>query len=426
MFTFDKKYSQVADKKLNKYSKKLKPYIEKLQDVIGMDGYEQLECSVHLPYDTKAVQEVKDLVQGFDLDKLKYVVLVGIGGSNLGAQAVYEAIQGKYSLLVENQPKMLFLDTVSVENFKAVSDELVSLDSVDEFAVVVISKSGTTVETVVNVETLKANLREKFGSTVKDRMVVVTDKNSAMWQTAIKNEVKKIAVPAKVGGRYSVFSAVGLIPLALVGLDIDKFVDGAREALDDSTDLSIEKNKALMSAIVTFVHNKKGRHILNNFIFNTELESLGMWYRQLIGESLGKDGKGITPLVSIGSVDLHSVAQLFFGGQDDKFTQIIYSSSKSDLAVPSEIKNDKMADVLAGKKFSEVMDAVVGGVKKAYENNDLPFVYMELDEINEKQLGYFLQFKMLEVMYLAQLLQVNAFDQPRVEDYKKETRLLLK
>ena len=236
-------------------------------------------------------------------------------------------------------------------------------------------------------------------------------------------DIKKIAVPKNVGGRYSVLSAVGLFPLHLAGINIDALHKGADQAVIDCTSKNLSKNYSMLSAILTFLHWKKGINIHNTFFFNPELESLGKWYRQLMAESIGKKkdlkGKvvrrGITPIVSIGSTDLHSMAQLYFGGPKDKFTNIVYGKRKDNIFIPK----------IEGKNFKNIMDAIYGGVVAAYKKNNLPFLTIELENISEKTLGYYLQFRMIEMMYLAQLMQVNAFNQPGVEDYKKETRKLL-
>ena len=165
------------------------------------------------------------------------------------------------------------------------------------------------------------------------------------------------------------------------------------------------------------------------------MESVGKWYRQLTGESIGKrenlDGEeaheGITPIVSIGSTDLHSMAQLFYGGPHDKLTTLVYAKqSPAEVKVPQDLVFPGLVDDITGKSYKEIMQAIYGGVKKAYEKNGLPYMEILFPEISEYTVGQFLQFKMCEMMYLAQLLNVNAFNQPAVEDYKSETRELLK
>jgi len=206
------------------------------------------------------------------------------------------------------------------------------------------------------------------------------------------------------------------------------------EMRDNCLDGKLTENYAMLSAGITYHYWAEHVRISNSFFFNPEMESAGKWYRQLMGESIGKshnlDGEevhaGITPIVTIGSTDLHSMAQLYSGGPRDKLTTIIYSSQtqiKTDL--PRELEFAGLVDGIAGKDFAKIMDAIVGGVKAAYLKNELPFMEVGFSEITARTVGAFLQFKMLEEMYLARLLNVNAFDQPNVEDYKLETKKLL-
>jgi len=411
-----KQTAKINDKKIQETSGRLSSYISKLKNIAKSSGYRELESSIQLPHDSGLRSEVKKLAKKINPGKLKLIVLIGIGGSNLGTMAVYEALQNKV------KPEMLFLDTVSSLKMKKAVSKLNKLKP-QEFVIIAVSKSGTTTETIANLEALTGLLKKKK-SEIEKRLIFITGKDSKLWLQAEEKGIYKLTVPETVGGRYSVFSAVGLLPLRLSGIDIDALHKGASQAILDCTSKVLSKNYSELSAILTFLHNKKGINIHNTFLFNPELESCGKWYRQLMAESIGKKkdlkGKvvrmGMTPIVSIGSTDLHSMAQLYFGGPKDKFTNIVYGKRKEDVLVPK----------IEGKSFNNIMDAIYGGVVAAYKKNNLPFITIEFKEISEKTLGYYLQFRMIEMMYLAQLMQVNAFNQPGVEDYKRETRKLLK
>jgi glucose-6-phosphate isomerase len=209
-----------------------------------------------------------------------------------------------------------------------------------------------------------------------------------------------------------------------LGVDIRALRDGAQNILRSC--LGVSENPALKSAIVLFSQNKAGLNINDNFIFHSELESLGKWCRQLMAESLGKNGKGITPTVSVGSTDLHSMVQLYLGGPKDKITSFIYSGKSDAIKIPDQLSLSGLVENINGRPVSSVIKAILEGTKTAYSKKNLPFIELIIDEINEYELGAFLQFKMVETMFLGQLLEVNAFDQPNVEDYKVETRELLK
>lgn len=405
-------------------SKQLNPYRERLREISTRHGYEKPESSLELPHDEKLLTQIQEAAKRFHSFTLQYVVVVGIGGSNLGTQAVYEAIAGSMNLLVDRLPKVIFLDTVTDEKMTAITRVMEHLTHKEDFLVVVISKSGTTTETIANMEVLWAFAAEQFGDS-KSRFVFITDEGSKLWQTAKDRKIEPFVVPALVGGRYSVFSAVGLLPLTLAGIDVEDLLTGARRAITDGTSPNPKKNHALQSACLTYLHLQSGRPIHNTFLFSPKFEALGKWERQLVAESLGKDGKGPTPIVSIGSTDLHSMAQLYWGGPDDKFTNLVFSFTGAIHSVPQHLAIPGLIQSIQGASLEGIMKAIYGGVKAAYEKTRRPYVEIDLETADAWELGYYLQFRMLETMYLGHLLGVNAFDQPAVEMYKEVTRELL-
>jgi len=181
------------------------------------------------------------------------------------------------------------------------------------------------------------------------------------------------------------------------------------------------------------LQHEHGFTINDNFFFHPELESVGKWYRQLMGESVGKEQSltgevvhaGITPTVSLGSTDLHSVGQLYLGGPKDKLTTFVSSKQTASLSVPDERVFPNLVPMITGRSAADIMAAILQGVKIAYQKADLPFMEVVLDSLDEESIGAYLQFKMLEMMYLGQLLSVNSFDQPNVESYKVETKQIL-
>jgi len=246
--------------------------------------------------------------------------------------------------------------------------------------------------------------------------------------------VTYLTIPKQVGGRYSVLSAVGLFPLCALGVDIDALHQGASDIRSYCLNDDLAHNPAAQSAAVVAYHHQSGKIISDTFVFNSELESLGKWYRQLLGESIGKehdvDGNqvftGITPTVSVGSTDLHSVGQLYLGGPKDKLTTFVYSTDESQkLLVPNERTFSSVVEMVNGKTTNDVMSAILEGVKIAYNKQQVPFMSVELASITPYEIGAFMQFKMMEMMYLGKLLNVNPFDQPNVESYKLETKRIL-
>lgn len=411
---------------LNETTRILREYGEKLRMVSKETGYVALESSINLPFDEEMHNEIEAVAAKLKTPSLKYIIHVGIGGSGLGTQAIYEALLGSYNAINPHRfPKIIFVDTNCSGVIKTIKECTRDLQSPEEVAVHVVSKSGTTTETIANFEAVYALLKERFGE-INHRVAVTTDRGSKLWVAGEAEGFTCLSIPQNVGGRYSVLSAAGILSLALAGIDMRALREGASSMRETCLSGDTEKNIALLSAAILYNHYQKGISIHNSFFFGPELESLGKWYRQLVGESLGKDGKGIFPIVSIGSTDLHSMAQLYLGGPKNIFTTFMRAESgNKGVEVPTTPILPSLVSGIAGKDFTEITDAIYGGVLAAYTKRALPLTEIILPEISAKTLGAYVQFKMIETMYLAHLLEVNAFDQPNVDEYKTETRKIL-
>ncbi|MEK7576018.1 MAG: hypothetical protein AAB491_02985 [Patescibacteria group bacterium] len=409
---------QINEEEILKASERALPYLEHLRTVAQISSYDFPESSIILPFDgdvARDVLRIKDEKVGKDL---KYIILIGIGGSNLGAKAVYDALHGYFDILEPDRyPKIIFTDTNDFEFLSRLEKFLENkIREPKEILINIISESGKTLETMVNMEFIMGILEKRF-TNAKERVVVISHPNSNLIKDAQDKNISSLSVPEKIGGRFSVFSAAGLFPLCVAGIDIEKFIDGAKEARDRCISEEILENTAILSAIINFLNFKNGKIITDSFIFHTELESLGKWYRQLLAESIGKEkdinnkkvNTGITPTVSIGSTDLHSVAQLYLGGPRDKFTYFLWSNNKN-----------------FSSRIYDTMEAIYNGVKIIYNKKKLPFVEIILSEISAYTLGQFMQFKMTETMFLGNLFNINTFNQPNIDDYKKEVEQLLK
>lgn len=404
--------------------KKIGGYVKDCATTAAKRDYEKDEASLCLVDDLDLIGEVERMVASKKSDKLKYIIDVGIGGSNLGTKAIYDAVYGAVDLLEpERKPKMIFLDTTDPEYlfhfaqfFKAQGFKK------GEVIVNIISKSGGTTETAVNGE-LVIDLLKTVSETWKEMCVVTTDVGSKLYDAAGALGIDVLGIPKKVGGRYSVFSPVGLFPLSLCGIDIRSMLKSATLMRDTCLSAG-EENIALSSAAILFHHMTQGVAINDNFYFHTELESVGKWYRQLMGESTGKNGKGLTPTVSMGSVDLHSVVQLYLGGPRNKYTSFVYTDIFKEIRVPSPNTLTHIKEI-EGRAVGEIMRAIQQGTMAAYKNLDLPYSETVLDGVTAEEVAAYMQFKMLEMMFLGRLMQVNTFDQPQVELYKIETKKIL-
>ncbi len=419
-----------------RYQEKLAVYRAKILEVLGSGTYHEPESSVCLVGDTHMQEVTHALAKEKVSPRLKYIVVIGIGGSNLGAKAIYDTLFGHFDILEPDRyPKMLYLDTNDPEfalRFEILVTRHVAIP--EEILIIVISKSGTTTETAANMELVGGMLRARFSEALK-RMVIISDDGSKLWKFAQDYAIAFLEIPRVVGGRYSVFSPVGIFPLVCAGIDTQALLHGAADMLVQGMSEDNRRNTPMRSAIYLAHTISQGKTIHDLFVFHPELESLGKWYRQLVGESLGKEKDssgntvhaGLTPTVSVGSTDLHSVGQLYLGGPRDKVTTFVYTTQEdtSVLVPKNPLGGVAFVPGIAGKPFAHIMQAIRQGVTTAYERSRLPFREIILPQQTPYELGMCMQFMMLETMYLGHLLGVNAFDQPSVESYKEETRKIL-
>lgn len=405
--------------------KKIDTHCEHIETAF-IDKYQTRFASLWLPFDKELKKNVELLVQQKLCLKPTVLVVIGIGGSSLGAKAVHQAIRGRFYHASNPTLRVYFLQTIDSNRVATIIQVLEKELAQDKNVLInVITKSGTTTETIVNFEVILAVLK-KYRSDYKKLIVVTTEKDSPLWLRAEVEDFDLLEIPKQVGGRYSVFSAVGLFPLAIAGIDIEQLIAGAQSGVKLGLSKDLEKNCALLSSLLLYVHYQNTITIHDMFIFSVDLEAVGKWYRQLMGESIGKElnthGErvlaGITPTVSLGTIDLHSVAQLYLGGPRDKFTTFVtVENGHEKIIIPTTAPH-----YLQNKTLSDLMHAFIEGTQIAYQKNDRPFCSITLPEKNEFFIGQFLQLKMIEIMYLGYLLEVDPFDQPNVELYKKEVK----
>jgi len=413
-------------------------YLDDLKEVVRQKKEDRPEYSLAMTHDHEGLDEILELKREKTSHSLKYIIVVGIGGSNLGAKAIYDCLKGYFVLIKPDEwPKILFADTNDPEWLAGLASFLEkNINRPEEVLLVVSSKAGHTLETNFNSEFFFSVLKRQLGKDkAVERTVIITSETSRVWPRAKDLGISRLAIPISVGGRYSVFSAAGLFPLAAAGLDVRAVLEGANSILDHGLDSAVLSNSAAMSAITLFLHYQAKKNIHDLFVFHPELESLGKWYRQLMAESLGKredvNGEtvraGILPTVSVGSSDLHSMVQLYLGGPNNRVTTFVYSDKRRHYgrALEPSLLESEMVEPIANKTASAVMEAILTGVERTYSKNKLPFITVAIPGLSEYSLAQFMQWKMIEIMLLAKLMNVNAFDQPNVEDYKVETRKVL-
>lgn len=415
----------VPEAAIKEKTQSLSSYIQFLNDLSRTKKYDVPESFICLPFDDEKEKEIKRKTLALKNEKLKYIILIGIGGSNMGAYAVYAALYPWIDALSERLPKLICLEGPDPKVFAGLTKILDrNVSSLDEIIIFINSKSGATVETVANAEALHKYLKQRFIQSEK-QFIFITDSESPLWQVASANHYELITTERYIGGRFSLLSAPHLLPLSLSGLSTSSLLEGARLALNHCLSLDPEENLALTSAAIIHYHLEKGVNIINNFFFAPELETIGKWVKQLVAESLGKNGKSLTPLVSIGPNDLHSMLQLYLSGPKDEFTSFVCVSGGPELNMGKTELTKETLPELSGKSFLTVNDALRESVRDQYQRMGLPISEIILPDISERSLGQFMQFKMMEIIYLAKLMGVNGFDQPSVENYKKEARTRL-
>ena len=405
---------------------------DRISAVYQQSLYEDDRASVATIKDDIQLRRIQDVIAQKKQLKPRIMIVIGIGGSNLGTHAVHQALHG--SLYNERDPELrvYFADTVDSD---ALSDQIELankvLSSGQEVLVNVVTKSGSTTETIACFELFLDVLKQHRPDTYYQYVVVTSDSDSQLVSYAGLNQMTVLDLPKKIGGRYSVFTAVGLFPLGMLGVDIVLLLEGARDGAKTSVHDELDDNPAMASAVVKYLLGQLGVVISDLFIFSKDLAGIGLWYRQLMGESLGKtreDGVpvGMTPTVSIGSIDLHSVGQLYLGGAKDKvMTFISVAENRTNLVVPSIPELEACVSNIQGARVSFLMEAIISGVQAAYAKHHRPHMSLILPEKSEYWVGYLMQMYMIEMMYLGTLFGVNPFDQPHVELYKRETRSLL-
>lgn len=350
------------------------------------------------------------------------LVVCGIGGSYLGARAAIEALNG----LNKGKPEIIFLGQTFSSDY--IYDTLKYLEN-KKFAINVISKSGTTTETAISFRLLKNLLEKKVGKEeAKKAIFATTDKEKgALKKLSIQEGYQTFVLPSNIGGRYSVFTAVGLFPLAVAGINIDEIIKGAYDAMNELKNPNINENNAYKYAVIRdyfYNHNKSVEMFVT---YEPRLTQLAEWFKQLFGESEGKEGKGLLPDSATFSTDLHSLGQFIQEGSKILLETILYiKNPNNQIVIPFDKENLDGLNYLSNKDMKFVNEKAFLGTLKAHtETGNVPNIVLEIDKLDAYTLGYLLYFFMKTCAISAYLLNVNPFNQPGVEVYKKNMFHLL-
>lgn len=361
-------------------------------------------------------------------EKCEFVVAIGIGGSYLGAKAVIEALGDSFSMLREKgdsrRCNVLFAGQNIGEDYL---NELQDFLKDKKFGIVVISKSGTTTEPAIAFRLLKEQLEKQVGKAeAAKRIVAITDeKRGALRQLATEEGYKTFVIADNVGGRFSVLTPVGLLPIAVAGLNIRKLLDGARH-MEAATVAANDSNPSFLYATTRNALYRAGKKIEIMVNYNPKLHFFGEWWKQLYGESEGKDGKGIYPASVDNSTDLHSMGQWIQDGERTIFETVI-SVAKADkeTVIPTDEANLDGLNYLAGKRVDEVNKMAELGTRLAHVDGNVPNIQVIIPALKEEYLGELIYFFEKACGISGYLLDVNPFNQPGVEAYKKNMFALL-
>ena len=353
-------------------------------------------------------------------------LVIGIGGSYLGARAVIEYLKSpNYNLLVKDGPQVLFTgNSISADAL----NDVIALCEGKDVCINVISKSGTTTEPAVAFRVFRNLLEQKYGKKgAKDRIFVTTDRaRGTLKQFSTEAGYETFVVPDDVGGRFSVLSAVGLLPIAVAGIDIRKLMEGAAAASHAYTSPDLSENDCYRYAAIRNLLYRKGKTIEILASYEPFGAMFNEWWKQLYGESEGKDGKGIYPASVIFSTDLHSLGQFVQDGNRILFETVIdIADTKRNFAIPNDSANIDGLNFLSGKQIDEVKKTAMLGTILAHTDGGVPNMVIEVSERNEFVLGELIYFFELACAISGYILSVNPFDQPGVESYKKNMFALL-
>ena len=383
---------------------------------------------IDLPQDLspEIIKSIKNDVSAL-APKASLFVVIGIGGSYLGARAVIEALQSEFASMENNShPYVIYAGHTLSEDYY---HQLLQMLDTHDYALAVISKSGTTTEPAVAFRIIKAHLEQKYGkSAVAERIIAITDaRRGALHDIAKQEGYRSYVIPDNVGGRFSVLTPVGLLPIAMAGYDIEKLIKGACDMREIcTTSDTLEENPALMYAAIRNILYRKGRkvEILENFVPN--LKYISEWWKQLYGESEGKEGKGILPHSLSFTTDLHSMGQYVQEGERLMFETVIsVAQPRHQVTIPSDPQNLDGINYLLGKTLTEINHNAELGTILAHVDGGVPVLRIEIPTVDEYVLGQLIYFFEFACGVSGYMLGVNPFDQPGVEAYKKNMFRLL-
>lgn len=420
--------SQVDEKEIMKYKEEVenihKDLHRRSEDEADYVGWLDLPTN----YDKEEFGRIKKAAKKISKES-EVLVVIGIGGSYLGARAVIESLTNTFYNLQDNKkrkyPMILFAGNNLSPNY---INDMIDLIGDKDFSVNVISKSGTTTEPAIAFRIFREILENKYGiDEARSRIYVTTDKEKGALKTLSEMEgYERFVVPDNVGGRYSVLTAVGLLPIAVAGIDIEKLMNGARIAQEKYSDENLKYNECYQYAVTRNILYKSNKNIEILVNYEPKMHYFIEWWKQLYGESEGKDGKGIFPSGVDYTTDLHSMGQYIQDGRRNLLeTVLCIKNPSSNIKINTDDDNLDGLNYLSGKDLDYVNKKAMEGTVEAHVTGDVPNLMITIDKLDEENIGELIYFFELACAVSGNILGVNPFNQPGVEEYKKNMFRLL-
>ena len=419
----------IKEEEILKYSEQVKKIHKNLH--IKADDENEFLGWIDLPinYDKEEFERIKKSARKIKKDSEVFVV-IGIGGSYLGARAVIEALTNMFNNMNSQEkrktPQILYVGNNMSPNY---INEMIEYIGNKDISINVISKSGTTTEPAIAFRIFRELLETKYGiKEARKRIYVTTDKEKgALKKLSEEEEYETFIIPDNIGGRYSVLTAVGLLPIAVAGINIDKLMQGAKNARDKYIDNSLKYNECYKYAVARNILYQDDKNIEILVSYEPKMHYMTEWWKQLYGESEGKDKKGIFPAGVEFTTDLHSLGQYIQDGRRCLFETVInIEKPSSNMKIKLDEDNLDGLNYLAGKTLDYVNKKAMEGTIKAHVSGGVPNIMINVDALNENSIGELIYFFEKACAISGNILGVNPFNQPGVEEYKKNMFILLK
>ncbi len=409
------KYSGISDHEIDTYSEKVKKIHKELNKSVSDKNNFTGWIDWPINYDKKEYEKIKKIANKIKSDS-DVLVVIGIGGSYLGARAIIEALSNKYDR--NGNPEIIYVGNNLNPNY---INEIIDYISNKNISINVISKSGKTTEPAIAFRIFRNLLENKYGvNEARKRIFVTTTKRKgALYKIAMQEKYVKLSIPENIGGRYSVLTAVGLLPIAVAGINIDNIMAGAKMGAEIYNNDNLKKNDCYRYAVIRNIMYQNEKNIELLASYEPKLVYFSEWWKQLFGESEGKDHKGIFPSSVVYTTDLHSLGQYVQEGRRNLFETVInIENPNSDIIIGYDDENLDELNYIAGKKLSYVNQKALEATVLAHVDGNVPNIIFNIDYLDEITIGQMIYFFEKACAISGMLLEVNPFDQPGVEKYK--------